>query len=81
MPQLPTTTVVTPWLIFGSMCGADEDDLVVVGVDVDESRRDDPAAGVEHVGALARQIRADRDDALALDAHVGGEARRAACRR
>ena len=23
MPQLPTTTVVTPWLTFGSMCGAE----------------------------------------------------------
>jgi len=54
-----------------------EDDLVVVGVHVDEPRRDDPAAGVEHVGAALRQIGADLDDALALDAHVGGEARRA----
>ena len=55
-----------------------EDDLIVVGVHVDESRRDDPAADVEHVGTFGRQIRADRDDALAFDAHVGAEARRAA---
>ena len=73
MPQLPTTTVVTPWLILGSMCGADEHDLVVVRVHVDESRRDDHAARVDHVGAVGGQIRADRDDALALDAHVGAK--------
>ena len=54
-----------------------QDDLVVVGMHVDEARRDDPAAGVEHDGTLLRQIRADRDDALALDAHVGAKARRA----
>jgi hypothetical protein len=53
------------------------DDLVVVGVHIDESRRDDPAAGVEHDGAILREIGADLDDALARDAHVGIEARRA----
>ena len=45
---------------------------------VDESGRDDHATSIEHVRAARRQIRADRDDALALDAHVGVEARRAA---
>jgi len=50
-------------------------DLVIVGVDVDESRRDDPAAGIDHDGAACRQVGTDRDDALALDAHVGSEAR------
>jgi hypothetical protein len=55
-----------------------QDDLIVVGVHVDESRRNDPAGGVDDDRAVLRQVRADRDDALALDAHVGFEARRAA---
>ena len=56
-----------------------EDDLIVVRVmDVDEPRCDDPAAGVDDDRAFSRQVRADGDDALALDAHVGAEAWRAA---
>ena len=55
-----------------------QDDLIVVRMHVDESGRDDPAAGVEHDRALLRQLRPDRDDALALDAHIGSEAHGAA---
>ena len=45
-----------------------------MGVDVDEAGRDDAARGVER--ARARQARADRDDALALDGDVRTPPRR-----
>ena len=54
-----------------------EHDLVVVRVHVDESRRDDHSGGVDHLGTVLGQLRADRGDALAFDAHVGNEAGRA----
>ena len=77
MPQLPTTTVVTPWLIFGSICGAAS---TIWSSCVCTSMK--PGATIlpltsMHVGVARRQVGADRDDAIALDAHVGGEARRA----
>ena len=50
-------------------------DLVVVRMHVDEARRDDLPGDVQHVGVLRRQMRADRGDALAFDAHIGDEAR------
>ncbi len=40
-------------------------------VGVDEARHDDAAAGVDHPGITGAQIRADGDDLLALDEHVG----------
>ena len=47
MPQLPVTTVVTPWLILASISGALEQRAVVVGVDVDEARRDRAAGNID----------------------------------
>src|SRR3989475_2301040 len=42
---------------------------------VDEARRHDLSGDVLNVGVLRRDMRADRGDALAFDAHVGDEAR------
>ena len=47
-PQLPATTVVTPWKHDGVSAGIPEDLRVVVRVDVDEARRDDLPGRVEH---------------------------------
>ncbi len=38
---------------------------------VDEARNDDVAFGVDDVGALGRQVRPDRRDAVVLDEDVG----------
>ena len=40
-------------------------------VRIDEAGHDDAAAGVDHVGVAGVQLRADGDDLLALDQHVG----------
>jgi len=42
--------------------------LVMVGID--EARHDDAPGGVDH-GAAGAEVRADREDLLALDQHVG----------
>ena len=81
MPQLPMTTVVTPWLIFGSICGAAS---TIWSSCVCTSMKPGatilPATSM-HLGVPRRQARADGGDAVAFDAHVGDETRRAACRR
>src|ERR1700681_906134 len=42
---------------------------------VDEARRHDLPRDIQHVAVLGLQVRADRGDALAFDAHIGDEAR------
>ena len=74
MPQLPTTTVVTPWLIFGSICGAESTIWSSCVCTSMKPGRDDLPVDVDHIGAVRGEIGADRGDAVALDAHVGSEA-------
>ena len=50
---------------------------VVVGVHVDEARRDHLAGGVDGGGAASASTRADLHDAVAVDADVGPAPRRA----
>ena len=45
--------------------------LELVVMRVDEAGHDDPAARVDHAGAGRPQVRADGDDLLAFDQHVG----------
>ena len=52
-------------------------DLIVVRMHVDEARCHDFPGDVLHISVLRRQMRADRGDALAFDAHIGDEARSA----
>jgi len=73
-PQLPATTVVTPWKHDGVSAGP-RNLRVVVGVDVDEPGRDDAVAGVEHVVAL--EVRTDLGDAAPEIPDVSAHARRA----
>ena len=54
-PQLPVTTVVTPWQAEGSSSVVPGGLAVVVGVDVDEAGRDDEARGVDGLGGVARR--------------------------
>ena len=68
-PQLPPTTVVTPWKQEGVSAGSQNDLGVVVGVDVDEAGGDDAAVRVE--GAVTLQVLADVGDPPAGDGHVG----------
>ena len=76
-PQLPATTVVTPWPLDGSSRLSQLHLTVVVGVDVDESRRDDAAGGVDGFPRLALQPGVGRrpphhlDDPAILDPDVG----------
>ena len=68
MPQLPATTVVTPWLIFGRDVRRVDDDAVVMGVGIDEARRKRSSAEVVLGlgGALGHGPgRPDKRDALA----------------
>ena len=44
-------------------------------VHIDEARRHDLPCDTQHVAVLSLQVRADRGDALAFDAHIGDEAR------
>src|ERR1019366_9901858 len=52
-------------------------DLVVVRMHVDKAPRHDLTGDVLHNCVLRRQVRADCGDAIAFDAHIGGEAWRA----
>ena len=50
---------------------------IVVGVQVDESGRDDLSVGIHHLGAFVMRDAADLRDAAVLDSDVAAEARRA----
>ena len=80
MPQLPATTVVTPWLALGGHVAVEER-AVVMGVDVDEARRDDEAARVDlpFPGRVAK--RTDLCDAPAVHGDVARVRRRTRGRR
>jgi hypothetical protein len=56
-------------VITGGASGIPEDLGIVVGVDVDESGRDDQSRGVE--GLRAFETLADRDDPVSVDRNVG----------
>ena len=58
--------------------GIPEELGVVVGVQVDEARRHDQAAGVDRLVGLAGADLADLGDHAVLDADVAAEARQAA---
>ena len=47
-----------------------------MSVHVDEARRDDQPAGVDHLRGLGARHAADGDDAAVLDGDVGGAAGR-----
>jgi hypothetical protein len=71
-PQLPISTVVTPWPDDGLELIVPGRLAVIVGVDVDEARRHDEAPGVDLLAARARHATdggyaafLDRDVALA----------------
>ena len=77
MPQLPTTTVVTPWLTFGSICG---DESTIWSSCVCTSMKpgaDDASGDVDHGLAASGEIRADLADPTVLHPHVGNVARTA----
>ena len=41
-------------------------------VRIDQARHDDAAGGIDHLGVVRLEVRADRDDAVAVDQHVAG---------
>jgi hypothetical protein len=41
-------------------------------VRVDQARHDDAAGGVDHLGVVHQEVRADRRDAVAVDQNVAG---------
>ena len=73
-PQLPATTVVTPWKHRRREGGVPEHLGVVVGVDVDEAGSDDAAGGVQH--DVTREALTDRHDATTGDRDVGADSGR-----
>lgn len=70
MPQLPTTTVVTPCEL-GQHARRADDVGVVVRVHVDETRRQRQAVAVDHVPRLGAGQLADGRDASAFQRHAG----------
>ena len=66
-PQLPISTVVTPWPDDGREAVVPGHLAVIVGVDVDEARRDRQALGVDLLAPGAGDA-ADRGDAAVLHA-------------
>ena len=79
-PQLPISTVVTPWPDDGAEALVPGRLAVIVRVDVDEARRDDEALGVDLLAARAGDA-ADRGDAAVLDRRRRPRAARRRCRR
>ena len=78
MPQLPATTVVTPWLTLGAMSRRREHQAVVVGVRVDEAGRDDRARGIDLASAASPSsgpMRAMRPPLTAMSASIARRAR------
>ena len=78
MPQLPVITVVTPWLTLHCHQRIAEQRAVVVGVGVDEARRQRQAVGLDFAAALESRQVADRDDAIVLHREIAAHARPAA---
>ena len=74
-PQLPITAVVTPCQAEGGEVAVPDGLAVVMGVDVDEARRDEPALGVDLLAPRAAS-RADGGDPAAGDGDIGVEGRR-----
>ena len=75
-PQLPATIGRDPHadeVLGARLLG----EVVGVGVDVDEPRRDDEPGGVDHVTRVELRERADLDDASVLDRDVRPPRRRA----
>ena len=79
MPQLPVTTVVTPWLILHSISGIGEQRAIIMGVGVDEARRQrEPVrAKISREPLVLREV-AHRDDAIIRDREIAASARLAA---
>ena len=71
MPQLPVTTVVTPWLAFGDMSGALSSSAVIMGVHIDEAGRDHMAADVDNLRTRTHADIADRENAISVDRNIG----------
>ncbi len=63
---------------FRAHIGGDEQRAIVMGVDIDESRRDDKPFRIEFAPAAASRQPSHCSDALAVDCDVGAEARGAA---
>ena len=80
-PQLPATTVVTPWRGDGLSVGSQNAWASRWVCTSMKPGADDPAVGVDRVrGAVVVDV-ADGDDAAASDADVGADAPERPCRR
>ncbi len=71
----PTTTVVMPWLTAASASGCSKMSAVGVAVGVDETRRQNQAAGVDDRFAGQSLQLTDGSRSDPLDTHVSREAR------
>jgi len=60
---------------FRAHVGADEERAIVVGVDVDEARRDDQPCRIDLAPAAAARQTFHRRDAIAIDRHIGADRR------
>ena len=69
-PQLPIATVVTPWCDDGCHPLIPGGLAVIVGVDIDETRRHHPAVGIQ-LPTAPTHIVPDRGDQVTLDGDVG----------
>ena len=72
-PQLPTTSVVTPWRTLNGISGIEQDGEVVMAVHVDEPGRDRLARGVQ-LGDPAPGHGAHLDDSITAYGDVRGGA-------
>ena len=80
-PQLPMTSVVTPYTGSGIERRVPEHLDVVVGVAVDQTRGHDGAAGVDLALAVGREVGGDLDDHTVAHTDVGGVGPALRCRR
>ena len=81
MPQLPTISVVTPWLILGVISGCVmqiRSSCVCTSMNPGATTR--PVTSMIRSAANLRQV-ADGDDGVAAERHVGGKGGLAACHR
>ena len=72
-PQLPITTVVTPCQLDGLQARIPGRLAVIVGVDVDEARRDQQALGVDLLAPSAATV--PTAAICAVDRDIGGHGR------
>ena len=70
-PQLPMTTVVTPWSDEGAISESQTAWASIVGMDVYEARRDEFALSFNLAGGGAFKFRTDSGDHAVLDGYVG----------